>query len=223
MTTSASARNSRRAPEITRREIIDAATEEFADKGPLGGRIDVIASKTNTSKRMIYYYFESKADLYREVLEEAYEKIRRREIDLRPETLEPEAALRILTRATLQHFERNIEAVKIIAYENLQYNAATIAATPELATINEKTLVILEDILSRGRASGVFRDDPHAPDATDVHQVLSAMALNRIEHRASFSLLFDRDMLGASETDHNRDMIEDAVLRFVMKEPRLLP
>ncbi|MCF2706863.1 TetR family transcriptional regulator [Arcanobacterium haemolyticum] len=213
-------RNPRRDPETTRREILDAATAEFADKGPLGGRIDVIASQTNTSKRMIYYYFGSKAGLYKEVLIESYERIRRREIDLRPETLEPEAALRILTRETLQHFERNTEAVRIIAYENLQYNGQTILDTPRLFEVNERAVTIVDDILARGRETGVFRDGPDAPTATDVHQVLSALALNRIEHQSSFRILFDRDMLGESESAYIRQMIEDTVLRFVLKNPR---
>lgn len=212
-------RNPRRAPELTRQEILDAATAEFADRGPMSGRIDVIASKTNTSKRMIYYYFDSKAGLYTEVLKRAYAQIRRREIDLHPEDLEPEAALRILTRETLQHFERNIDAVRIIAYENLQCRGTTISTTPEFLTINEKTIAILENILERGRAAGVFRDDSRAPSAVDVHQVLSAMALNRIEHRDSFMILFGRDMLGAEESAHIRHIIEDSVLRLVLKNP----
>lgn len=79
---------------------------------------------------------------------------------------------------------------------------------------------ILEGILSRGHASGVFRDDDDAPTAVDVHQVLSALALNRVEHRGSFNVLFGRDMLGPEEAPRNRTMIEDAVLRLVLKNPR---
>jgi AcrR family transcriptional regulator len=51
------------------------ATEEFAAFGLSGGRVDAIAEKTRTSKRMIYYYFGSKEDLYLAVLEKAYRKI----------------------------------------------------------------------------------------------------------------------------------------------------
>ena len=39
--------------ETTREEILEAATEEFADKGLSGARIDKIAERTSTSKRMI--------------------------------------------------------------------------------------------------------------------------------------------------------------------------
>lgn len=220
MSTSTLTYNSRRNPELTRREILNAALEEFAHKGLLGSRIDVIVSKTNTSKRMIYYYFGSKASLYTEVLKESYARIRQREIDLNLDDLEPEKALRTFIRETLEHFERNIDAVRIIAYENLQCEGTTIASTPEILNLDERTLEILEGILSRGHASGVFRDDDDAPTAVDVHQVLSALALNRVEHRGSFNVLFGRDMLGPEEAPRNRTMIEDAVLRLVLKNPR---
>ena len=64
-------------PERTRADILQVAMAEFADKGLSGARIDAIADATRTSKRMIYYYFESKEGLYLAVLEEAYRRIRR--------------------------------------------------------------------------------------------------------------------------------------------------
>ena len=63
-------------PEQTKRNIIDIATEEFAAMGLSGARVDAIAERTNTTKRMFYYYFGSKEGLYEAVLEEAYGKIR---------------------------------------------------------------------------------------------------------------------------------------------------
>ena len=59
-------------PEGNRRNIIDVATREFAEKGLSGARVDAIAARTRTSKRMIYYYFGGKEGLYITVLEEAY-------------------------------------------------------------------------------------------------------------------------------------------------------
>ena len=56
-------------PEGTRRNIIEVATKEFADKGFSGARVDEIAARTKTSKRMIYYYFGGKEGLYIAVLE----------------------------------------------------------------------------------------------------------------------------------------------------------
>ena len=45
----------------------------------LGARVDEIASKTRTTKRMIYYYFGGKEQLYIAVLERAYAGIREAE------------------------------------------------------------------------------------------------------------------------------------------------
>src|SRR4051812_33292189 len=81
-------------PEGNRRNIIEVATREFAEKGFSGARVDRIAARTKTSKRMLYYYFGDKEALYIAVLEEAYRRIRAVEatLDLGHET--PAAALR---------------------------------------------------------------------------------------------------------------------------------
>ena len=63
-------------PDGNRRNIIEVATQEFAEKGFSGARVDEIAARTKTSKRMIYYYFGGKEQLYIAVIEEAYRKIR---------------------------------------------------------------------------------------------------------------------------------------------------
>src|SRR3954464_945084 len=86
--------------EMSRRNILEIATEEFAAKGFSGARIDEIAARTNTSKRMIYYYFTDKEGLFVAVLEEAYGRIRQIESALDLEHLEPEQALRALVGFT---------------------------------------------------------------------------------------------------------------------------
>ncbi len=60
-----------RDPDATKERILSAATEEFAAKGISGARIDAIAARARTNKRMLYYYFGSKEDLFREVLRRA--------------------------------------------------------------------------------------------------------------------------------------------------------
>ena len=50
---------------------LKVARAEFAEHGLSGGRVDAIAAGTQTTKRMIYYYFGSKEGLYLAVLEQA--------------------------------------------------------------------------------------------------------------------------------------------------------
>lgn len=55
--------------ERNRQLILRAASEEFADKGFAGGKTSDIAVRAGLPKPNVYYYFKSKENLYREVLE----------------------------------------------------------------------------------------------------------------------------------------------------------
>jgi TetR/AcrR family transcriptional regulator len=57
-----------RDPERTQRRILDAARRIFATRGIDGARVDAIAARAGTNKRMIYHYFGSKDGLFRAVL-----------------------------------------------------------------------------------------------------------------------------------------------------------
>src|SRR5919107_2222224 len=89
----------------TKREILEVATSEFADQGYAGARVDEIAAKTSTTKRMIYYYFGGKEQLYVAVLERAYKRIRSLEQQLDVEHLDPVQAVRELAGLTFHHHE----------------------------------------------------------------------------------------------------------------------
>lgn len=54
----------------SRRRILDAACEEFAEFGLAGARVDRIAAKANINKAMLYYHFSSKENLYQTILED---------------------------------------------------------------------------------------------------------------------------------------------------------
>lgn len=54
--------------QATRKRLLAAATEEFAQFGLAGARIDRIAQRAGTNKRMIYVYFGDKDRLFDAVL-----------------------------------------------------------------------------------------------------------------------------------------------------------
>jgi len=70
-TTASAGPQRQRDPERTRQEILDVALSEFARNGYAGARVDEIAARTRTTKRMLYYYFTNKEQLYIAVLEQA--------------------------------------------------------------------------------------------------------------------------------------------------------
>ena len=168
---------------------------------------------------MIYYYFGSKDALYEAVLRETYVRIRTSETHLGLAEMEPVEALVRLIRTTLDHYEQNPQLARIVAMENIVRKGSTLAEMDGVQELNRTALDTLTDVLQRGRDAGVFRTDGCAPGALDVHQVLSALVLNRVEHQATIRVAFGRDMLGREDSPHVRELIENTVLRLVLADP----
>jgi len=50
--------------EATKRRLLDAAADEFAERGIAGARVDRIAAAAGANKALIYSYFGNKEDLF---------------------------------------------------------------------------------------------------------------------------------------------------------------
>lgn len=119
----------------TQAEILDVATQEFARAGFAGARVDEIAARTRTTKRMIYYYFGGKEQLFTAVLERAYAVIREAEQGLDVEHLDPVAAIRRLAEVTFDHHEQHPDFIRLVSIENI-HEAVHIAASEKLGKIS---------------------------------------------------------------------------------------
>jgi AcrR family transcriptional regulator len=197
--------------ERTRADILAVATREFADRGYAGARINEIADKTSTTKRMIYYYFGGKEQLYVAVLEQAYSRIRSLEQELDVEHLDPVEAIRELAGLTFDHHESHPDFIRLVSIENI-HRAEHIARSTVLSGLANPAVDVLRAILQRGWDSGVFRDDV---DALDVHQVISAFCIFRTANRHTFGAIFGRDMLDPARRDHQRRMLGDLVVSYL--------
>ncbi|AYD04133.1 TetR/AcrR family transcriptional regulator [Neorhizobium sp. NCHU2750] len=199
-------------PERTKADILDVATVEFATHGLAGGRIDAIAEKTRTSKRMIYYYFGGKEDLYLAVLERSYRQIRTIEADLELQEMPPEKALRILIAATFDYDEANPDFIRLVSSENINY-AAHMHRSESLRDLNVSIINTLAAILARGAAEGVFKRNA---DPIDVHMLISAFCFFRVSNRHTFGTIFRRDLSEPTLLGHHKQMIVDVVLGYLM-------
>jgi AcrR family transcriptional regulator len=195
----------------TRADILAVATREFADRGYAGARINEIAGKTSTTKRMIYYYFGGKEQLYIAVLEAAYLGIRSLEQQLDVEHLHPVEAIQELAGITFDHHEAHPDFVRLVSIENI-HRAAHIARSTVLTGLATPALDVLDAILRRGRDAHLFRDDV---DALDVHQIISAYCIFRIANRHTFGAIFGRDMLDPSRREHQRRLVGDLVVELL--------
>jgi AcrR family transcriptional regulator len=199
----------------TRAEILDVSTREFADQGYAGARVNEIAAKTRTTKRMIYYYFGSKEGLYVAVLERAYSGIRAQEQELDVEHLDPVEALRQLAELTFDHHESHPDFVRLVSIENV-HRAEHLIKSTVLSGLATPALDVLKRILVRGRADGRFRDDV---DALDVHMLISSFCIFRTANRHTFNAIFGRDLLDPTRREHYRKMLGEVVLDYVTHHP----
>ncbi|MDN5859590.1 MAG: TetR/AcrR family transcriptional regulator [Pseudonocardia sp.] len=60
-----------------REQILDAATRAFARSGFAGTGLDDVAAEAGITRVLLYRHFDSKADLYRAVLDRACERLQR--------------------------------------------------------------------------------------------------------------------------------------------------
>ena len=79
---------------------------------------------------------------------------------------------------------------------------------------------LLDDILDRGRAQGLFRADA---DAIDVHMMISAFCVFRVANRYTFGAIFGRDLIEPARHDHYRTMCGELVVRYLAAGPAPRP
>jgi AcrR family transcriptional regulator len=195
----------------TRQDILAVARQEFAEKGLSGARVDAIAARMRTTKRMIYYYFGSKDGLYLAVLEQAYSDIRRVEQELDLDSLAPAEAIRRMIDFTFDYHDANPDFVRLVCIENI-HHGEHLARSDALRNITMPVIDSLDAILRRGRANGEFRA---AIDAIDLHMMISAFCFYRVSNRHTFGTLFRRDFATPALRRSHRQTIGDAILALL--------
>jgi AcrR family transcriptional regulator len=198
-------------PERTMAGILEVATQEFAEKGLDGARIDQIADATQTSKRMIYYYFGSKEGLYLAVLEESYRKMRSIEAQLHLEDFSPEEALSRLVAFTFDHHFGNPNYIRLVMTENMQ-RGNYMAQSTRIQALNVTAIDAIAKLYARGVASGAFRK---GLDPIDIHASISALTFFNVSNQHTFGLIFKQDMTAPPAVAARRANVVEMLLRFV--------
>ncbi|MBJ9973888.1 TetR family transcriptional regulator [Pseudomonas sp. S75] len=201
-------------PEKTREDILQAAIHEFVEQGLAGARVDAIAERTATSKRMIYYYFGSKEQLYLECLIKLYGDIRKTEHSLDLESLGAEQAIRRLVEFTFDHHDGNVEFVRIVCTENIHYGEF-VKQAPVIGEMSSLVLQSLGRVLQRGVEEGVFRA---GIEVIDLHMLMSSFCFYRVSNRHTFGDIFKIDLADESIKGRHKQMIGDAVLGYIRAE-----
>ncbi|MFI7167055.1 TetR/AcrR family transcriptional regulator [Rhodococcus erythropolis] len=194
-----------------RGDILTVATAEFADKGFTGARMDDIALRTHTTKKMIYYYFGDKQGLYRAVLESAIMSIREEEQRVHVDELAPIDALRRVVELTFDYHERHPDFVRLMASENI-HKAEYLRQSGERSELAGPALDLLTEIVRRGLASGAFRQ---GIDAVDLHFTITSFSFFRVSNQFTFEWLFENNPVAPENRERLRKLLSDMVIGYV--------
>ena len=198
-------------PARTMAGILEVARAEFSEKGLSGARIDEIAAATQTSKRMIYYYFGNKEGLYLAVLEESYRRMRSIESKLKLDDLSPEDALRRLVGFTFDHHQGNQGYIRLVMSENME-RGSYLAQSKIIQALNVPAIGAIDKLYARGVAQGVFRP---GLDPIDIHASISALTFFNVSNQHTFGLIFKGDTKSGQALTARRDSIIEMLVRFM--------
>lgn len=199
--------------ERSRAIILNAALEEFALFGLGGARIDRIAERSKLNKRLIYYYFTDKDQLFQAVLESAYEQIRESEKKLNLQALPPSAAIRTLVEFTWNYYLAHPEFLTLLNSANL-HKARHIQDSPNARALNSPLIELLGQILEKGRLSGEFRG---GIDPVQLYVSIAALSYFYLSNNSSLSAIFGRDLMTPKAKSERLSHMCEVILGYVLR------
>ena len=195
----------------TKARILAAAKKEFALLGLAGARVDEIADRAKANKRMIYHYFESKENLFKEVIEAAYIDIRTAEQKLDLKQLPPMEALEKLVRFTWAYYLKNPEFITLVNSENL-HKARHLKKSEVIHQVSARFIDMVQSILDRGVKEGVFRA---GIDGTQLNITIAAIGYYYLTNRHTGAIVFERDFMTREALDERLEFNLETIRRIV--------
>ena len=153
-----SARRRAEKKQASRKKIVEAAREVFFRDGFMAANLDEVAQRAGVAKGTLYRYFESKAELYVEVLAHNGEIFKKNMRDAAVEAGSAADRVRRLSQFYFEHWMRNHDYFQIFwAIEN----QSVIGELPDgvIGTVSElwaECIEILAAVVSDGVANGEF-------------------------------------------------------------------
>jgi AcrR family transcriptional regulator len=133
--------------ERTKRQILAAATEEFAERGIAGARVDRIATVAGCNKAMLYAYFGSKDGLFDAVFTASVELYLAR-VEFDAEDL-PGYAGRVF-----DYFEKHPGHLRLSTWYRLERPGSTQLAA--VVAVNADRLAVLGEAQAAGKVPAGF-------------------------------------------------------------------
>ena len=207
------ARSQRRDPARNRGRILKAAVAEFARYGLGGARVDRIAARAGANKRMLYYYFGNKDDLFLAVLEDSYARIRSAERALHLTDVDPREAMRRLVEFTWNYYLLHPEFLTLLNSENL-HRARHVRRSRNIVAMHSPFVAMIKQVLDRGARAGEFR---RGVDPVQLYISIAGLGYFYLSNRHTLSTIFERDLLAPKSKAERLKHMTGLVLGYLSK------
>ena len=172
-----------------------------------------IAQRSGSNKRLIYYYFGSKDDLFLAVLEDTYERIRNAEKGLHLDEVEPVEAIRRLISFTWNYYVQNPEFITFLNSENL-HRATHLKKSKKIRELNSPLITLLDGVLERGRRAGLFRD---GVDPVQLYISIASLSYFYLSNSHTLSTIFGRDLRTPKADAERMSHMTELVLGYLLR------
>ena len=193
--------------------ILKAAREEFSEHGFAGGRVDRIAARAGINKRLLYYYYGNKDDLFLAVLERTYADIREAEQALHLDEMDPVEAIRQLVSFTWHYYLEHPEFLTLLNSENL-HRAEHLKKSKHIQEMNSPLVQLLEGVLERGRRTGLFHADV---DPVQLYISIASICYFYLSNNYTLSAIFGRDLRAPKAMSERLSHMCELVVGYLLK------
>ncbi|MCF3936132.1 TetR family transcriptional regulator [Acuticoccus sp. M5D2P5] len=207
----AKSRPAQRDAERSRAAILAAATAEFTAHGFGGASVNEVAARAAINKRMIYHYYGNKEGLFLAVLEETYARIRSAESELCLAHLAPPEAVRRLVLFTFDYFVKNPEFLTLLNTENMLH-ARHLKRSEQIQEMHSPLVGTLAELLKRGAADGVFREDV---DPVQLYISIAALGFFYMANNPTLSTIFGRNLATPEALETRREHIASVIMDYL--------
>ena len=197
--------------ERTQQAILAAGEAEFAANGLAGARVDAIAEQSGANKRMLYYYFGSKEDLYVAVLERAYSEMRQAENKLNLTELDPLDAIRKLVEFKFDYYLEHPRFIRLLAAENMQ-NATFLKHSRRLREMQNSLDDVLHTVLAAGQEKGMVKP---GIDPLQLYISIAGLSYFYFSNAATLSTAFGHELMSKGELKARRAHAVEVILDYV--------
>ena len=197
--------------DVTKSQILREAEREFSEKGFFGARVDEIARHASVNKALIYAYFGSKKELYKTVLFDVYDRLRKVEQEIiADDSSDYREKLRKFIERYYRFLQQNPTYVRMVMWENL--NHAEYFIEGEVYTTKDPILSALERIYEDACK------DHKVLDSIDPKQLmitLIGVSFNYFSNNDTLSQIVREDLMDEDAVNRRIRSVTDMLLAYI--------